>query len=291
MCAKRSTRASAPRTSRRWSITWPGGWTTGSTARPRATAGRSVRPTIPAAPGVSVEHSDFRFDPETGAFEPISGIGPVRQHVRRLGQPVHLRRVAPDLAAGPAAPRAGANPYLAVPSAVNDIAGGSVPIFRISPVEAWRQIRSSRRVAHSVRTPGIGGRQPPRRRRRRRRDGLSRQRLPGGVLRQRLRRRRPEQPDPPADPRPRRPHVQGGPRPSRAGDGVRPLVGQLVPAREFRERAGRHALRPGHEPRRHRSHPHPARRGQAPRPEARARPGPDLPDRPARVPLHAAAAT
>ena len=35
---------------------------------------------------------------------------------------------------------------------------------------------------------------------------------PGGVLRQCLRRRRPEQPDPPADPRPRRSHVPGGPR-------------------------------------------------------------------------------
>ena len=49
------------------------------------------------------------------------------------------------------------NPYLVVPRAVNDIAGGSVPIFRISPVEAWRQIRSSRRVAHNVRTPESAG--------------------------------------------------------------------------------------------------------------------------------------
>ena len=48
--------------------------------------------------------------PETGDFEPVSRQRPVRQHVRRLGQPVHLRRVAPALAAGPAAPRAGAEP-------------------------------------------------------------------------------------------------------------------------------------------------------------------------------------
>ncbi len=49
------------------------------------------------------------------------------------------------------------NPYLAIPSVVEDIAGGSVPIFRISPVEAWRQIRSSRRIAFGVRTPESAG--------------------------------------------------------------------------------------------------------------------------------------
>jgi hypothetical protein len=43
------------------------------------------------------------------------------------------------------------NAYLAVPSAVQDIAGGAVPIFRISPMERWRQIRSSRRIAYSER--------------------------------------------------------------------------------------------------------------------------------------------
>ena len=32
-----------------------------------------------------------------------------------------------------------------------------MPIFRISPMERWRQIRSSRRIAHSVRTPESAG--------------------------------------------------------------------------------------------------------------------------------------
>ena len=36
--------------------------------------GGTIRPgDDPRAPGVSVEHSDFRFDPETGAFELVSG--------------------------------------------------------------------------------------------------------------------------------------------------------------------------------------------------------------------------
>jgi putative heme-binding domain-containing protein len=49
------------------------------------------------------------------------------------------------------------NPYLPVPTAINNIASGGVPIFRISPIERWRQIRSNRRVAsqeRSAESPG-----------------------------------------------------------------------------------------------------------------------------------------
>ena len=109
------------------------------------------------APGVSVEHSDFRFDPVTGAFEPISGTDQFGNtfddwgnrftcdESHPLSQPVLPRR---ELAR---------NPFLAIPSAVHDIAGGSVPIFRISPVERWRQIRSSRRIAHGTRSAESAG--------------------------------------------------------------------------------------------------------------------------------------
>ncbi len=45
----------------------------------------------------------------------------------------------------------------AVPQAVKNIAGSPVPIFRISPVERWRQIRSSRRIAHGERSPESAG--------------------------------------------------------------------------------------------------------------------------------------
>ncbi len=106
---------------------------------------------------VSVEHSDFRFDPVSGAFELVSGNDQFGNtfddwgnrftcdESHPLSQPVLPRR---ELAR---------NPYLAVPTVVRDIAGGSVPIFRISPVERWRQIRSSRRIAYGVRTPGSAG--------------------------------------------------------------------------------------------------------------------------------------
>ncbi len=199
--------------------------------------GGTIRPgDDPRAPGVSVEHSDFRFDPETGAFELVSGNDQfgntfddwgnrfICDESHPISQPVLPRR---ELAR---------NPYLAVPTAVHDIAGGSVPIFRISPVEAWRQIRSSRRVAHSVRTPGSAG--------------VSHHVVDAGAgvtvyrggaypaefygnvfvgdAQNNLIHRRILVPDGPT--------FTAVPRPARAGDGVRPLVGQLVPARELRER-------------------------------------------------------
>ena len=49
------------------------------------------------------------------------------------------------------------NPFLTTPTVVEDILGGSVPIFRISPVERWRQIRSSRRIAYGVRSAESAG--------------------------------------------------------------------------------------------------------------------------------------
>ncbi len=93
----------------------------------------------------------------SGAFEPISGTDQFGNtfddwgnrftcdESHPLSQPVLPRR---ELAR---------NPYLAVPSAVQDISGGSVPIFRISPVERWRQIRSSRRIAHGTRSAESAG--------------------------------------------------------------------------------------------------------------------------------------
>ena len=39
------------------------------------------------------------------------------------------------------------NPLLAVPDPVNDLTPGAVRIFRISPIEGWRVVRSTRRLA------------------------------------------------------------------------------------------------------------------------------------------------
>jgi putative membrane-bound dehydrogenase-like protein len=120
--------------------------------------GGTIRPgDDPGAPGVSVEHSDFRFDPETGAFELVSGNDQFGNTFDDWGNRFTCDESQPLSQAVLPRRELARNPYLAIPSAVHNIAGGSVPIFRISPVEAWRQIRSSRRVAHSVRSPGAAG--------------------------------------------------------------------------------------------------------------------------------------
>ena len=42
-------------------------------------------------------------------------------------------------------------------SALKSVAGSPVPILRISPLERWRQIRSSRRIAHGERSADSAG--------------------------------------------------------------------------------------------------------------------------------------
>ena len=112
----------------------------------------------PDAAAVSVDGKDFRFDPVTEAFEPITGTVQFGNDVRRLGQPLPLLRVAAAAARGPAARRYLArNPYLPVASALKSVAGSPVPIQRISPPERWRQIRSSRRIAHGERSADSAG--------------------------------------------------------------------------------------------------------------------------------------
>ena len=98
--------------------------------------------------GVSVDRTDFRFDPVTGGFEPISGSNQFGNTFDDWGNRFTCDESHP--LSQPVLPRRemARNPFLTIPSAVDDILGGSVPIFRISPIERWRQIRSSRRIAH-----------------------------------------------------------------------------------------------------------------------------------------------
>jgi len=111
----------------------------------------------PLASGVPVEHNDFRFDPVTGGFEPISGSEQFGNTFDDWGNRFTCDESHP--LSHPVLPwcELARNPYLLIPSVVQDIAGSSVLVFRISPVEHWHQIRSSRRIAHSVRTPSSAG--------------------------------------------------------------------------------------------------------------------------------------
>ena len=120
--------------------------------------GGTIRPADdPKAPGVSVERVDFHFDPVSGGFEPISGSDQFGNTFDDWGNRFTCDESHP--LSQPVLPRQALarNPFLAVPSAVQDILGGAVPIFRISPIERWRQIRSSRRIAHGTRSAGSAG--------------------------------------------------------------------------------------------------------------------------------------
>ncbi|MEX2286180.1 MAG: PVC-type heme-binding CxxCH protein, partial [Planctomycetaceae bacterium] len=111
----------------------------------------------PASEGVSFDGNDFRFSPDSEVIEPTSGTVQFgnsfddwgNRYVCSQGNPLeHVVLPLEYLAR---------NPYLPVPKAIHDIAGDRVPIFRISPVERWRLIRSSRRIAHQERDAGATG--------------------------------------------------------------------------------------------------------------------------------------
>ncbi len=115
--------------------------------------GGAIRPgnDLQAKP-IDISRRDFRFSPSTGEFETITGTVQFgntfddwgNRFVCSESQPLqHIVLPQHYLAR---------NPYLAVPSAINNIASGGVPIFRISPIERWRQIRSNRRVASQERS-------------------------------------------------------------------------------------------------------------------------------------------
>ena len=129
-------------------------WIYGSTAG----NGGSIRPgDQPNATPISINGRDFRFDPVTEKFETITGTVQFghtcddwgNRFVCSESQPI-LQIVLPDhyLAR---------NPFLPSPPGVQSIAPYPVPIYRISPIERWRQIRSSRRIATQKRNANSAG--------------------------------------------------------------------------------------------------------------------------------------
>ena len=237
----------------------------------------------PDEPGISVKGMDFRFDPVTRDVRDHHRRRPVRQHLRRLGQPLPLQRVTPLDPAGPP-------PALPGPESLPGRRHGHPEHRRRIGADLPHQpdralaadpLEPADRARRAVRK--LGRCQPPCRRCRRGSDGLPRHRLSAGVLRERLRRRCPEQP---------------GPSP-RAHTQTAPLSGPSAPREQTTEfvRSSDNWFRPvnfvnapdgtlyvlDHEPGDPRGDSHPARRGQAPGPEKRTQPGADLPDGAARV--------
>jgi putative membrane-bound dehydrogenase-like protein len=127
----------------------PDGWIYGVTS---SNGGLIRNLTRPLDKPVPVRGRDFRFKPDGSAFEAVSGGGQFghafddwghrftcnnSNHARQIVLPSH------DLAR---------NPVLIAPVVVEDIAaeGPAAPVFRISPPEPWRVVRTRQRLADPV---------------------------------------------------------------------------------------------------------------------------------------------
>lgn len=117
--------------------------------------GGEVRPVDEEVDPVVLRRRDFRFDPATQSFEAISGGARFgnsfddyyRRFICNIRNPAqHVVLPARYLAR---------NPHLAVPEVVTDVAaaGDQIPVFRISPVEPWREVRARRWTAAGERYP------------------------------------------------------------------------------------------------------------------------------------------
>jgi putative membrane-bound dehydrogenase-like protein len=124
----------------------PDGWIYGSSS---SNGGEIRNLARPDAKPVSVRNRDFRFKPDSSAFEALSGGGQFGHTFDDWGHRFvcnnsnHIRQIAVD------SRDLERNPALAATTVVVDIAaeGGAAPVFRISPPEPWRVVRTRQRAA------------------------------------------------------------------------------------------------------------------------------------------------
>jgi putative membrane-bound dehydrogenase-like protein len=109
------------------------------------------------APEIDVNGRDFCFDPETGQFEAITGTMQFGNSFDDWGNRFLCSESQPLFHAVLLQRYLVRNPYLAVPEPLKNLAPGPVPIYRTSPVEHWRIIRSDRRIAHGERPASAAG--------------------------------------------------------------------------------------------------------------------------------------
>ncbi|MBL8849606.1 MAG: CehA/McbA family metallohydrolase [Planctomycetaceae bacterium] len=111
----------------------------------------------PRALPVSVTGHDFRFDPVSGEFESITGTVQFGNTFDDWGNRFLCSESQPLRHAVLPQEYLERNPYVPVSDPIQNIAPGPVPCFRISPIERWRHIRSSRRVASASRAATAAG--------------------------------------------------------------------------------------------------------------------------------------
>jgi putative membrane-bound dehydrogenase-like protein len=120
--------------------------------------GGEVRPARdPAAPPVSVKGRDFRFDPVTLRFEPQTGTRQFGMAFDDWGNRFLCSQSEPAVHAVLPLQYLERNPHFTPPAVLHRAAPAPTPIHRISPIERWRHLRSSRRVAENVRAADGAG--------------------------------------------------------------------------------------------------------------------------------------
>ncbi len=127
----------------------PDGWIYGVTS---SNGGMIHNRSRPESKVVSVRGRDFRFKPDGSAFEAISGGGQFGHSFDEWGHRFtcnnsnHVRQVVLP------SQYLERNPFLVPPPVILDIAaeGPAAPVFRISPPEPWRVVRTRQRAADPV---------------------------------------------------------------------------------------------------------------------------------------------
>ncbi|MEZ6132662.1 MAG: CehA/McbA family metallohydrolase [Planctomycetaceae bacterium] len=106
---------------------------------------------------ISVSGRDFRFHPVNDRFESITGTVQFGTTFDDWGNRFLCSESRPLLHAVLPQHYLERNPFLPVTNGLQNLTDGAVPCYRISPLERWRMIRSSRRIAQGARSPDAAG--------------------------------------------------------------------------------------------------------------------------------------
>ena len=104
---------------------------------------------------VTISHNDFRIDPVTEKFELISGGARFGNSFDDFGNHFLCNIRNPCQHVVFESRYFARNPYCPVPNPVFDAreSGDSLPVFRISPIEPWRELRAKMWTAENKKTP------------------------------------------------------------------------------------------------------------------------------------------
>lgn len=123
-----------------------------------STNGGAILPAGKASePPILLSGRDFRFDPRTARFETVTGSRQFGNAFDDWFERFLCSESKPAYHVVLPQYYLARNPHLALPTAIQDLAPGVTTIFRTSPIEKWREIRSSRRLAAGERAATSAG--------------------------------------------------------------------------------------------------------------------------------------